>query len=275
MRYDWSKGPTRWIENRTLFVSVPFTWNLPQLKIELQARDFQYDKVRVGGPAVNLMPHFFDGMEHVTAGGDYPGALQRINPAATRTTTGCIRRCSFCAVPITEGAFVELTDWPDLPIVCDNNLLAASQAHFDRVCDRLEKHTGVDFNQGLDARILTKYHAERLARIPGAIVRLALDHSRTVDQWSASFDMLRAFGIAKVRIRTYVLCGFGSDPYDAWARCKIVEARSHSTALPQWFHPLDAMEYNAVLDCHREAGWNARERDRIMAYYYQHRGTPL
>jgi hypothetical protein len=178
-------------------------------------------------------------------------------------------------VPITEGAFVELADWPDLPIVCDNNLLAASQAHFDKACDRLEKHSGVDFNQGLDARILTEYHAERLARIPGAIVRLALDHSRTIDQWSASFDMLELAGVKKRRIRTYVLCGFGSVPADAWARCKVVESRSRSSALPQWYHPLDSLVYNAVLDCHVRSGWNARERDRIMQYYYQHRGVPF
>jgi hypothetical protein len=274
MRYDWSKGPTQWIENRTLFVSVPFTWNLPQLKIELQARDFQYDKVRVGGPAVNLMPHFFDGMEHVTAGGDYPGALQRINPAATRTTTGCIRRCSFCAVPITEGAFVELADWPDLPIVCDNNLLAASQAHFDRVCDRLEKHTGVDFNQGLDARILTEYHAERLARIPGAIVRLALDNSINLQSWFETWQLLRRHGIPKRHIRTYVLVGFKACPADAWARCELV-TKLGGYALPQWYHPLGAMEWNAVLADHTECGWNRTEQDRIMRYYYQHRGTPL
>lgn len=272
MRYDWSRGPTRWIEDRTLFVSVPFTWNLPQLRAELQARDFQYDAVRVGGPAVNLMPHFFDGMDHVTAGGHYPGALQRINPMATRTTTGCIRRCSFCAVPITEGDFVELPDWPDLPIVCDNNLLAASQAHFDRVCDRLEKWQGVDFNQGLDARILTEYHAERLARIPGAIVRLALDNSATLEKWFGAWQLLRAAGISKRRIRTYALAGCKSGVDDAWARCELID-KLGGYALPQWFHPLDALTYNSCLPIHREYGWDENERDRIMCWFYQHRGA--
>jgi hypothetical protein len=42
--------------------------------------------------------------------------------------------------------------------------------------------------------------------------------------------------------------------------------------LPQWYHPLDATEYNAVLPCHRECGWDESEKNRIMGYYYKHRG---
>ena len=32
------------------------------------------------------------------------------------------------------------------------------------------------------------------------------------------------------------------------------------------------VEYNAVLPCHRECGWDDAEKNRIMGYYYQHRG---
>ena len=32
-------------------------------------------------------------------------------------------------------------------------------------------------------------------------------------------------------------------------------------------------EYNAVLPCHRECGWDEAEKNKIMGYYYyQHRG---
>ena len=158
-------------------ISVPFTWNLPDLRTEFMQRDFLLGKVRVGGPALKLMPDFFADMPWIEVGDDEPGVLQRMNPMATRTTVGCIRRCSFCAVPITEGKFYELKDWQDLPIICDNNLLASSQRHFDKVCDRLEHHDWCDFNQGLDARLINDHHAERIGRLRGAHVRLALDHS--------------------------------------------------------------------------------------------------
>jgi hypothetical protein len=234
--------------------------------------DWAYDRAVIGGPALRLMPFYFTDMNYVTVEQNFPGALQRINSMATRTTLGCIRQCGFCAVPKTEGAFIELDDWPDLPIVCDNNLLAASQKHFDKVCDRLEKHKWSDFNQGLDARLLTDYHAERLARLPGCIVRLALDSSRTERVWLEAYESLIAHKFPKSRIRSYILCGYESDPNDAWKRCGFVETFGVK-ALPQWYHPLDAMEYMAVLDCHRKYGWNKKEVNRIMGYFYQHRGT--
>ncbi len=272
MKYDWPVGATKWIKDRTLYASIPFTWNLPDLCSDFMQRDIAYDKIVVGGPAIRLMPEYFAGMNHVSIRSDYPGVLQRINPLATRTTSGCIRSCGFCAVPKTEGAFIELDDWPDLPIVCDNNLLAASQKHFDKVCDRLKKHKWSDFNQGLDARLLDGYHAERLARLPGCIIRLALDHSKTETLWLEAYEKLIAAKFPKSRMRSYVLCGFNSDPADAWKRCELVQGRG-VLALPQWYHPLDAMEYMTVLDCHKKYGWNKQEVNRIMGYYYQHRGS--
>lgn len=269
---EWPTTPIRWIENRTLHVSVPFTWNLPIIRDELRQRDMEYDRVIVGGPAVKLMPRYFDGMGHVTTGSYYPGVLQKVNPYATRTTMGCIRKCSFCAVPQTEGPLVELQDWPDLPIICDNNLFAASEQHFDRVCDRLEHHTWCDFNQGVDARLLNDHHAERLSRLRGAIVRLALDSSSTIDLWLAAYARLIRHGFPKSRLRCYVLCGFKSDPHDAWHRCEIAEHHG-VMALPQWYHPLDALEYGSALPCHIEYGWDREQMLQIMGYYYQHRGA--
>jgi hypothetical protein len=277
MTHEWTKGPTKWTEGNTLFVSVPFTWNLPEVMRQARQPDMFYKSVVVGGPAIRLaqvkLPELLaDLPEWVEIGDECEDALQRMNPQATRTTVGCVRKCDFCAVPITEGKFRELDDWPDKPIICDNNLLAASQTHFDRVCDRLEKHSWCDFNQGLDARLMTDYHAERIGRLRGAKVRLALDHSSLIDAWTRTYELLRKHKVAKSRISTYVLCGFKSDPVDAWRRCEHVDNRGSPAALPQWYHPLDAMEYNAVLPCHREFGWDKKEKNRIMGYYYQHRG---
>jgi len=274
---EWTKGITKWSVGHTLFASIPFTWDLHAFLRQCETVDMFHSSVVIGGPAVKLAQHiqpdiFRDLPDWVTIGDKCDGALQRMNPQATRTTVGCIRKCSFCAVPITEGDFQELEDWPDLPVICDNNLLAASQAHFDKVCDRLEKHTWCDFNQGLDARLLTDYHAERIGRLRGAIVRLALDHSSTIAQWCNAWNTLRKYKVAKSRIRTYVLCGFKDNPHDAWARCEIAE-HDGGMALPQWYHPLDATTYNACLQCHIDCGWDGKQRDNIMQYYYQHRGT--
>ena len=165
---EWPKAPYRWQEGETLYISVPFTWNLPAVRNELQQGSWFWKRAQVGGPAVDLMPDYLADIPNVTVGGSMENVLQRINPDATRTTLGCIRKCAFCGIgtgKIEPGGFRELEDWPDGPIVCDNNLLAASDAHIEKVCFRLKQYGWADFNQGLDVRLMTPERAKLLASI--------------------------------------------------------------------------------------------------------------
>lgn len=270
----WPKKQITWVKNQVLYVSIPFTWNLPEVRALLLQRSLFWKSVVVGGPAVELMPGFFDRIDYVSEGHSMPGILQKINPLATRTTLGCIRRCKFCAIGTgqIEGKFKELADWPDLPMICDNNLLAASQAHFDRVIDRLVAWTWADFNQGLDARLLTDYHAKRIAEIKKPICRLALDHMDYRSAWQNAFDRLCGARIAKSNIRSYCLIGYNSGPRECWQRCEWIE--SHGVkAYPMWFHRLNQLSKNIVTREQIKLGWDEGERKRIMGWYYQHRGT--
>lgn len=269
---NWPRDITSWIKNRTLHISVPFTWLLTDAANLARQQSMLWDDVLIGGPAVDLQLHRFDSQPWVKIGHDCEGVLQRVNWQATKSTTGCPNSCPFCAVPKIEGAFQELDDWPDLPVYIDNNLLAASQQHLDRVFDRLERWGWADFNQGLDARKLNDYHAERINRIKKPMVRLALDNMGYQKYWSRAFDTLRRHGIAKHKIRAYALIGFNTGPDEAWNRCQWIE--NHGVKpLPMWFHELDAREPNIVTDKQRELGWNDFERRRIMRWYYQHRET--
>jgi len=269
----WPKRPTYWQKGAIAYASIPFTWGLPEVRTRIEC-DLFASKWVVGGPAVELMPRFFKGLSNVSVGGKMSGVLQRVNPEATRTSAGCPRQCGFCAVPRVEGRFRELDDWPDLPVICDNNLLAASREHFDRVIERLAGHEWCDFNQGLDARFLTQAHAQAIGGLKGAIVRLSLDSAGYAEAWVRAYSRLRAAGVAKARLRTYVLIGYRSGPAEAWARCEFVEKRGVK-ALPQWFHPLNAMCPNGVTPLQRALGWTESERKRIMGWFYQHRGKPL
>lgn len=262
-------------------VSIPFTWNLKEVHARLSTKDFTFDEAWVGGPATKLMPKFFDDLEHVTVKEVYHGAMQIVNPQATKTTTGCIRSCGFCAVPKNEGKLIELSEWPDLPVICDNNLLASSVEHFDRVIDRLKVHGWADFNQGIDSRLLTDYHAKRLREIGRPMIRLALDSMAYSEQWEVAFDRLRSAGFPLSAIRSYALIGHEDNPThtvgEAWTRCGWIE-NHRIKVLPMWYHRLDAMEKNVVTeadDTHphgqKELGWNDFERRKIMQWYYKHK----
>jgi len=272
---SWPKSYIWWVDGHVGFVSVPFTWNLPEVRQLVTQGHMFVDEWHVGGPACRLMPDYLAGIQGVYVNARLMGpVLNRFNPQATRTTIGCPRGCKFCGVSKIEPEWRELDDWPDLPILCDNNITAASHEHFDRVMDKLERHKAPDFNQGIDCRILTEHHAERLGRHRGIIVRLALDSPSEYDAWEEAWRKLRKYKTAKSRIRSYVLCAFNSGVDDAWERCQWVE-RHGALALPMWYHPLDSLEHNAVTDAQMERGWSRDKQKHIMGYYYQHRGEPL
>ena len=209
----WSGGYTEWIEGEIAFISVVFSWQLPQAferAAWLRASGYH---VRAGGPAVSINSGYLSEVAEI---GGKVNALQHHNPDATFTTRGCIRNCKFCAVPRIEGKLRELPDseWEPEPIICDNNLLAASTKHFNHVIDRLgeSRITGIDFNQGLDARLLTQNHVERLAELHKTkqlkMVRLAWDHIKTEKSFRKAFGLLRHGGIPARKISVYVLIGY-------------------------------------------------------------------
>jgi hypothetical protein len=260
---SWAGGIAEWVEDGIAYVSVPFTWDLQKARQRCIWLEQEGYHVRLGGPAVMLMPQFSTGFAS-TAPVD---ALPHHNPDATFTSRGCIRRCSFCAVPKIEGDLVELETWPVKPIVCDNNLLACSVAHFDKVLDSLKPLTGIDFNQGLDARLLTSYHASRLAELD-CTVRLAWDHIEMGNAFMQTYERLRKAHIPKSRIQCYVLIGYKDTPDDALFRLRTL----HNMGImpnPMRYNPLDAM----VRDSYVAPHWTERELTRFMRYWANLRYT--
>lgn len=183
------------------------------------------------------------------------------NPLATFTTRGCPRRCSFCAVPALEGGFRELSSWKAAPIVCDNNLLASSRSHFERVIDSLKPFPLVDFNQGLDARLFTSWHASQLARIR-AIVRFSFDSLGIESRLADAIAVARAAGIPKAQLRVYVLVGYKDIPESARYRLDLVRSWGIKPN-PMRYHPLDAKQRNR----HVEPGWTQNLLTDICRYY--------
>jgi hypothetical protein len=137
----WKSGVLLWEDQDVTYLSVVFSWDLPDAR--KYADMMRHRRVRIGGPAVELakltLPGFFLGC-HAELGGDLPGILQRWNHLATRTSVGCPRKCKFCSVPqvaavksmeMSGAPITPLADWPDLPVLADDNLLFTPIAHFD------------------------------------------------------------------------------------------------------------------------------------------------
>jgi hypothetical protein len=254
----WHGGIAEWQLGSRAYLSVVFSWDLPKAyQRAVWYRQLGYT-VFAGGPAVLLNPDY---LADVAECGGNCNALPYHNPDATFTSRGCIRQCAFCAVPRIEGDLVELDDWDVKPIVCDNNLLACSRRHFDTVVDRLKSLPGVDFNQGLDARLFTKHHAERLAELD-CTARLAWDHIGEEEPVMTALQLLFDVGFSKRAVRVYVMIGYNDTPEDALYRLETLKSLGLRPN-PMRYQPLDAIKRNAYVGEH----WTEWELKRYMRYW--------
>ena len=256
---QWPKRIIHWWEGRTLCLSVPFTWLLPEALRIAQGYYIHDCRVRAGGPAVDLMPEYLADVAEI-GGNCALRPLVKHNPFATFTTRGCPNRCGFCAVPKIEGDFRELDDWEPRPIVCDNNLLASSRRHFDRVVDSLKGLDVVDFNQGLDARLFRPHHARRLAELKNPKIRFAFDHLDVETTVKDAVDLARKHGLNN--LGCYVLVGFRDTPEEAVYRLETVRSWKIRPN-PMRYQPLDELHKNSFV----AEGWTDALLKKTMAYY--------
>lgn len=131
------------------------------------------------------------------------------------TTRGCIRHCPFCVVPMkegnirVEGDLLDLWDGKAKDITLyDNNVLALPE-HFAFICNQArENNLRVDFNQGLDHRLLTPEIVDILNSFSHPELHFAFDHPKLINSVDKAITLLQSKGIN--RCNWYVLVGFGT-----------------------------------------------------------------
>jgi len=256
---QWRKGIASWRVGNILYLSIPFTWMLSKARI---LADAHKGKVMAGGPAVALAKK--NGCDDLSWAETPESAeydtLSFHNPLATFTSRGCPNRCEFCAVPKIEPEFTELDTWKPAPVVCDNNLLACSLSHFHRVIESLLPFPYVDFNQGLDARLLTGWHIAELSRLQHAKIRFAFNRQGDERHTYRAVTLCQSHGFKDLGV--YCLVGFDDTPAEARDRLEQVRAWGIRPNAMR-YQPLDALSKNS----HVADGWTEAELRKIMNYY--------
>lgn len=155
------------------------------------------------------------------------------------TTRGCIRHCPFCIVHDKEGSFRRIYDTADSAIqnikgkglldnftFLDNNILADKE-WFIQLCDHL--HTNypkakVDFNQGLDIRLVDDEIAEALSKLkPINDWKFAFDMMSYKDSVIRGIDILKRYMNVRRKCIFYVYLDSDKDVPDALARARILK----------------------------------------------------
>jgi len=161
-----------------------------------------------------------------------PAKIERIKPKMNFgfTTRGCIRNCSWCIVPRKEGWIRPVGDVYDIwdgqgrsIVLMDNNILALPK-HFLKICRQIKKENlVVDFNQGLDHRLLTDEICQELLslRYPG-FLRFAFDHISYKKSVLKAIKMLKKNGMRGHYARWYVYVGVNNTIRDVLERINIL-----------------------------------------------------
>ena len=127
-------------------------------------------------------------------------------------TRGCIRKCPWCVVPRKEGAIRIVNhirniahDGKDV-VLLDNNFLAADESFVaEQLAYIARQKIWIDFNQGLDARLVTPENAKLLAACRWIrFIRFSCDTSAMIEPIRRAVSLIRESGF-KREIFCYML----------------------------------------------------------------------
>lgn len=230
--------------------------------IALELDDFSeemYSDDVYGTPIEDLIPDYSI-LEQV----DYKYAVT--DAYFAYTSRGCIRKCHFCGVPKLEGGqrdtesltgvvrAIEDRYGPkkDL-ILMDNNVVAS--ARFKEIIAEIRdlgftpgaklQRPGrapvlrrVDFNQGVDARILCKdpMYLRELSSICLKPLRIAFDHLGVKKPYEQAVRYAHEYGLNE--LSNYMLYNFHDDPADLFERMRLNVTLNEELGVRIWSFPM-------------------------------------
>lgn len=127
-------------------------------------------------------------------------------------TRGCIRKCPWCIVPKKEGYIHPVNTWDKIKrpnsreiVFLDNNVLA-SEHGIAQIEDMIGKDVRIDFNQAMDARLVTPEIAKILSKVKWMkYIRFACDTSAMIPVMKQCVAYLAENGVKPYRIFVYTL----------------------------------------------------------------------
>ena len=248
-----------------------YSWKPVFEALEFYHNQFPQSEVRVGGIYATLMPNhikqnFPFARIHIGLVREAENLLPSYHllkdvekwknwkKSILFTTRGCIRKCPFCVVPKIEGGMKE-PKFTVLPlihpdhkevVIWDNDFLASPFAR-DVLIELRDNGYRVDFNQGLDARLMTEEYAGLLSDIKSNTIHMAYDWPWEGPYIKNAIGLLNRAGYKKKNLIFYVLHNFydfhykkGDTPLDFLRRIQDLMSWGAS-AYPMRYIPLNSL----------------------------------
>lgn len=212
-----------------------------------------------GSVAIETLTPDYSILDHI------PYAYPVSDAYFTYASRGCIRKCSFCGVPKLEGplrdnesitsvvtSIAKLYGEKKDLILMDNNVVA-SPRYKEIIAEirdlgfakgaKIQRNgrsyaRRVDFNQGVDARILSKdqVYLREMSTIAIRPLRIAFDHLGLKKPYEASIRIAHSFGLND--LSNYMLYNFHDTPLDLYERMVLNVELNRELGIRIWSFPM-------------------------------------
>ena len=250
----------------------------PASALQLSAEEEEFGHDDLHGPTIEELAPDYSILDHV--GYRYPVHDAYFGYASR----GCVRKCSFCGVPQLEGPQRDMPPLSNLIngikdrhgekkdlVLMDNNITAAPKyqeiiaeiadlgfeagATLSRDGKRPVKRR-VDFNQGVDARILCKspMYLREMSRICISPLRIAFDHIGVRKPYETAIRMAAQNRITS--LSNYMLYNFMDTPEDLYQRMHLNIDLNQELDVRIWSFPMRYQPVNLRDRSHVGKNWN-------------------
>ena len=172
-------------------ISCTFTWDIDKAHNLVKSWKQHCKNVYLGGVAIDG-----ESYQPFQAG-------MYLKKGITITSRGCPNNCSFCDI---NQPLIEFDEFPEGNIIQDNNILACSDHHIEKVLTMLKHQKNICFKGGLESRRVTPKIAEKLRSLSISELWLACDHDSAIEPLRKAVKILQKVGF-KSQIYSYVLIG--------------------------------------------------------------------
>jgi hypothetical protein len=274
------------------YVTTTFTFDIPRALAIIREVQKTIPEVIVGGISATLIPTLFEKLGVTVIKGLMP-EVEEFSPdysligkpeyAIAHTSRGCIRKCGFCMVKNVEPEFYNREWLKDIYPGCkkivfyDNNWLAKDYETLLRdiaTIKMLQKQTPylkVDFNQSLDARLMTPEVAKILKDVPFNPVRFAFDWMAEDGHFQTAIELMAEQGFRDFVID--VLWNYLDTPDDLYYRLREharltvgLSGKYHCSVLVKAF----PMMFRPILEIDPDKNYVGKNWTKIMRDGFRH-----